>query len=159
VHSLYFLHSDYTPIAESQYDCTRYVTITGDLPTGNYTSKANLTNEKEIYDLTDKLGLPLEYTIVCIYIALSYLAAVKAYQLHMKQRTRTDFKTNVNLSFVILFLVWASGNLLYTILFSAALTDTNFFYIKSVLTLTYFLTYLGFTLIVHYRYRLNFSLL
>jgi uncharacterized membrane protein len=146
-------------IAESQYDCKRYVTISVHALTGNKTSSENLTTEMEFYDLPDKIGLPLEYTIVCIYIVLSYLAAFKAYQLHMKQRTRTDFKTNVNLSFVILFLVWASGNLLYTILIGAALTDTNFFYIKSVLTLTYFASYLGFTLIVHYRYRLIFSLL
>jgi hypothetical protein len=121
-------------------------------------AEQNLTKDKDIYDLPDDTGLAIEYLIVCLYIVLSYLAAYKAYILHMQQRTRTDFKTNVNLSFVIFFLVWASGNLLYTILISAALTDTNFFYIKSVLTLTYFLTYLGFTLIVHYRYRLIFSL-
>jgi hypothetical protein len=87
-------------IAESQYDCTRYITISGDVLAENYTSSANVAKEKEFYDLPDNLGLPLEYTIVCIYIVLSYLAAFKAYQLHMKQRTRTDFKTNVNLSFV-----------------------------------------------------------
>jgi hypothetical protein len=145
-------------LSESQYDCTLFEESSANTA-GNETSKAYLTNEKEFYDLPDDTGLAIEYTIVCIYIALSYLAALKAYQLHMKQRTRTDFKTNVNLSFVIFFLVWASGNLLYTILVSMALTDTNFFYIKSVLTVTYFSTYLGFTLIVHYRYRLIFSLL
>jgi hypothetical protein len=145
-------------ISESQYDCTRFVAVPYNELAGNYTSSERLTQEKEFYDLPDKVGLALEYTIVCIYIVLSYFAAFKAYQLHMQQSTRTDFKTRINLSFVILFLVWASGNLFYLIVFSAALTDTNFFYIKSVLTLTYFSTYLGFTLIVHYRYRLTFSL-
>jgi hypothetical protein len=151
--------SGYT-ISESQYDCTNFVTV---YVIGNSTTPANLTTsstpKNDYYDLPDYLGLSIEYTIVCIYIVVSYLAAFKAFRLHMQQRTRTDFKTNVNLSFVILFLVWASGNLLYTILISTALTDTNFFYIKSVITLTYFTTYLGFTLIVHYRYRLIFSFL
>jgi hypothetical protein len=137
--------SGYT-IAKSQYDCTRYITITEEVIAGNYTI-ADLTSEKEFYDLSDEVGLVIEYLIVCIYIVLSYLAAFKAYTLYMKQRTRTSFKTNVNLSFVILFLVWASGNLLYMVLYSVALTDTNFFYIKSVLTLTYFATYFGFYLI------------
>jgi hypothetical protein len=146
-------------ISESQYDCTRFVSVPlVSTPAGNYTSSASLTTENEFYDLSDAVGLSLEYAIVCIYIVFSYIAAFKAYQLHQKQRTRTDFKTNVNRSFVILFLVWGSGNLLYLILLSVALTDTNFFYIKSVLTLTYFASYFGFYLIVHYRYRLTFSL-
>jgi hypothetical protein len=146
-------------ISESQYDCTRFVSVPlVNTPAGNYTSSANLTTENIFYDLSDAVGLPLEYAIVCIYIIFSYIAAFKAYQLHQKQLTRTDFKTNVNRSFVILFLVWGSGNLLYLILLSVALTDTNFFYIKSVLTLTYFTSYFGFYLIVHYRYRLTFSL-
>jgi hypothetical protein len=151
--------SGYT-ISETQYDCTSFVTI---YVIGNSTVPANLTTSSsamnEYYDLPDNVGLPIEYTIVCIYIVLSYMAAFKAYKLHMLQRTRTDFKTNINLSFVVLFLIWASGNLLYLVLYSAALTDTNFFYIKSVLTLTYFATYSGFILIVHYRYILDFSLL
>jgi hypothetical protein len=138
-------------IAESQYDCTRYVTISGDALAGNSTVSGDLTTKKGFNDLPDDAGMAIEYLIVCLYILLSYIAAFKAYQLHMEQRTRTGFKTNVNFSFVILFLVWASGNLFYLIVFSTALTDTNFFYIKSILTLTYFATYLGFTLIVHYR--------
>jgi hypothetical protein len=145
-------------ISESQYDCKQYVTVSVHALTGNYTSLPNVTEEKKPYDLSDAVGLPLEYAIVCIYIVVSYIAAFKAYQLHQKQRTRTDFKTNVNRSFVILFLVWGSGNLLFMILLSVALTDTSFFYIKSVLTLTYFASYFGFYLIVHYRYRLTFSL-
>jgi hypothetical protein len=147
-------------ISESQYDCTRFVTV---YEVGNSTVPGHLTTTttamNEYYDLPDNVGLPIEYAIVCIYITLSYLAAFKAYKLHMLQRTRTDFKTNINRSFVVLFLVWASGNLLYLLLFSVALTDTNFFYIKTVLTLTYFATYSGFILIVHYRYNLDFSLL
>jgi hypothetical protein len=114
-------------ISESQYDCTRFVADPDTILAGNYTSSANLTKEKKFYDLPDNLGLALEYIIVFIYIMLSYLAVFKAYQLHLQQRTRTDFKTNVNFSFVILFLVWASGNMLYTILISAALTDITSF--------------------------------
>jgi hypothetical protein len=144
-------------IAKSQYDCKKFITVPDSLITGNSSSpgnsKSSPTTKNEYYDLLDAVGLPLEYTIVCIYIVLAYLAAFKAYRLHMQQRTRTDFKTNINISFVILFLVWASGNLLYLILFSTALTETNFFYIKSVLTLTYFATYSGFTLLVQYRYH------
>jgi hypothetical protein len=151
--------SGYT-ISQRNYDCEKFNTLED---VGNSTSTANLTaktsTQNEYYDLPDSVGLTIEYLIVCIYIVLSYLAAFKAYRLHQKQRTRTDFKTNINLLFIILFLVWATGNLVYMILLSAALTDSNFFYIKSVLTLTYFATYLGFTLIVHYRYRLMFSLL
>jgi hypothetical protein len=144
-------------ISKSRYDCSSFVTFyevgISTVP-GNLSTSSTAMND--YYDLPDDVGLPIEYAIVCIYIVLSYLAAFKAYRLHMKQLTRTDFKTNINLSFVILFLVWASGSLLYLLLFSAALTDTNFFYIKTVLTLTYFATYSGFTLIVHYRYLLDF---
>jgi hypothetical protein len=143
-------------ISESQYDCGQFLTTAEENSTdfaANSTSTAPVMNA--YYDLPDEIGLPLEYTIVLIYIVLSYLAAFKAYKLHMQQRTRTDFKTNVNLSFFILFLVWATGNLLYLLLYSVFLTASNFFYIKMVLTLTYFLTYLGFALIVHYRYKLG----
>jgi hypothetical protein len=143
-------------ISGSQYDCKQFSTTAEENSTdiaSNSTSTALVKNV--YYDLPDEIGLPLEYTIVLIYIVLSYLAAFKAYKLHMQQRTRTDFKTNVNLSFVILFLVWATGNLLYLVLYSVFLTASNFFYIKMVLTLTYFLTYLGFALIVHYRYELG----
>jgi hypothetical protein len=151
--------SGYT-ISESQYDCTRFVTV---YEVGNSTAPANLSSgssaKNDYYDLSDEVGLPIEYVIVCIYIVLSYLAAFKAYRLHIQQRTRTGFKTNINRSFVVFFMIWASGNLLYLLLFSVALTDTNFFYIKTVLTLTYFATYSGFILIVHYRHNLDFSLL
>ena len=35
---------------------------------------------------------------------------------------------------------------------SSALTTSNFFQIKTILTVTYFVTYLGFTLLIHYRF-------
>jgi hypothetical protein len=144
--------SGYT-ISESQYDCKRLINVPVSALLANSTSKGNLTSKNELYDdLSDVVGRSLEYIVVCVYIVLSYLAAYKAYRIYMKQRTRTDFKTNVNFSFVVLFFVWASGKLLYMILYSVALTDTSFFYIKSVLTLTFFATYFGFYLIVHYRY-------
>jgi hypothetical protein len=146
--------SGYT-ISHSQYDCKRFVT---DEDVGNSTSTANLTakasTKNKYYDLPDDVGLSIEYITVCIYIVISYFAAYKAYRLHMQQRTRTDFKTNINQSFVILFLFWASGNLLYLLIYSIFVTDSNFFYIKTVLTLTYFGTYSGFTLLVHYRFSL-----
>jgi hypothetical protein len=40
------------------------------------------------------------------------------------------------------------------LIYSIFVTDSNFFYIKTVLTLTYFGTYSGFTLLVHYRFSL-----
>jgi hypothetical protein len=137
-------------IAESQYNCNRYAMA------GNGSGVANLTTsaKNQYYDLDNDTGLAIEYSIVCIYIVLSYMSAYKAYILHKMQQTRSDFKTSVNISFVVLFLVWASGNLIYMVLYSIVLSEASFFYIKTLLTMTYFLTYFGFILIVHYRYGL-----
>lgn len=67
------------------------------------------------------------------------------------------FKTSVNISFLILFSFWALGNLIYLVVFSAALTTTNFAGIKLILTLTFFATYYSFVLIVQYRFRTIFN--
>jgi hypothetical protein len=132
-------------ISESQYDCTHFV---AEAAVNNSTTSANSTSiasENSLgFDLSDDIGLAIEYVIVCIYIIISYIAAYKAFRLHIQQRTRTEFKTTINLSFVVLFLVWATGTLVYMVLHSLFLTASNFFYIKTLLTLTHFVTYFGF---------------
>jgi hypothetical protein len=107
--------------------------------------------------LSDEVGLALEYLIVCAYILVSVYGAYCSYNVHQLQKTRSDFKTNVNIGFTSLFSVWASENLLFMVLYSVAATETSFFYIKQVLRLTYFITYFGFTLIIHYRYVVTIS--
>jgi hypothetical protein len=103
-------------------------------------------------DLSEDIGLALEYLIVCIYIIISVYGAYRSYTVHQQQRTRSDYKTNINIGFIALFSIWACGNLLYMVIYSLALTESNFFYIKQILMLTYFIVYLGFTLLIQYRY-------
>jgi hypothetical protein len=141
-------------ITEDVYDCSYYVTALDQ--SHEYGNSASLpfevAEENKYPDLPNDVGLALEYLIVCIYVLVSAFGAYRSYGVYQLQRTRSDYKVNINIGFVALFSIWAFGNLLYMVLYSFALTETNFFYIKSVLTLTYFVTYFGFTLIIHYRY-------
>jgi hypothetical protein len=145
-------------VSEDVYDCSYYVTVqVQSYDQDNSTSSSFVVAKNAYPDLSDEVGLALEYLIVCVYILISLYGAYRSYKVHQLQRTRSDFKTNVNIGFIALFSIWASGNLLYMLLYSVAATKTSFFYIKQVLTLTYFITYFGFTLIIHYRYVVSFS--
>jgi hypothetical protein len=147
-------------VSKDIYDCSQYVTgpfdslLDEDVASYSTSSTILVLHDKYIYpDLSDDVGLALEYLIVCIYILVSVYGAYRSYKVHQLQRTRSEYKTNVNIGFIALFSIWASGNLLFMVLYSFFLTESNFFYIKSVLTLTYFATYFGFTLLILYRYE------
>lgn len=139
-------------LSDGQYDCSLFLSEAQDPSQANTTtSNQTISRTGELTDLPDNIGLAIEYFIVCVYIAISYAAAILAFLQYLSQKHSSLFKTVLNISMIAFFSVWASGNLLYTVLFSAALTESNFFYIKMGLTLTYFLTFYSFTVIVHYR--------
>jgi hypothetical protein len=141
-------------VSKDIYDCSYYVTVqVQSYDQGNSTSSSFVVVKNAYPDLSDEVGLALEYLIVCIYILVSVYGAYRSYKVHQLQRTISEYKTNVNIGFITLFSIWASGNLLYMLLYSLFLTEANFFYIKSILTLTYFATYFGFTLLILYRYE------
>jgi hypothetical protein len=141
-------------INKDVYDCSYYVTVqVQSYEQGNSTSSSFDVVKDAYPDLSDDVGLALEYLIVCIYILVSVYGAYRSFKVHQLQRTRSEYKTNVNIGFIVLFSIWASGNLLYMLLYSLFVTPSNFFYIKSILTLTYFATYFGFTLLILYRYE------
>jgi hypothetical protein len=141
-------------VSKDVYDCSYYLkNEVQSKNEGDVTSELFTLVESEFPDLPDDVGLALEYLIVCIYILVALYGAYRSYSVHQQQRTRSDYKTNVNIGFIVLFSSWAFGNLLYMVLYSLALTESNFFYIKQVLTLTYFVVYFGFVLIIQYRYE------
>jgi hypothetical protein len=166
-HACYFLNEDavmefssvpggivggYT-VSEDVYDCSYYVTAQVQLVVNGNSSSVSFEVVRNGYpDLSDDVGLAMEYLIVCIYILVSAYGAYRSYIVHQQQRTRSDYKTNINIGFIALFSIWAFGNLLYMVIYTLALTEMNFFYIKQILTLTYFIVYLGFTLLIQYRY-------
>jgi len=96
-------------------------------------------------------GLVLEILLAAIYILVSYYYAFRAYRKHITQTTRAGFNTSINVTFFALFSTWATGNLIYQAVSFAMGSDSNY-YIKQILTLTYFTTYLIFVMAVHYRY-------
>jgi hypothetical protein len=141
-------------VSEDVYDCSYYGSAkVQPVFNGNSSSVSFKVVGNNYPDFSDDIGLALEYLIVCIYILVSLYGAYRSYTVHQQQRTRSDYKTNINIGFIALFSIWACGNLLYMVIYSLALTETNIFFIKSVLTLTYFVTFFGFTLIIHYRYN------
>jgi hypothetical protein len=139
-------------VSEDIYDCSYYVSVlVVSYEEGNTTAPSFILMESTYPDFPENVGLALEYSIVCIYILVAVYGAYRSYRVHQSQRTRSDYKTNVNIGFIALFTAWAIGNLLYMLLYSLALTESNFFYIKQVLTLSYFVVYFGFVLIIQYR--------
>ncbi|KAL3895213.1 MAG: hypothetical protein SGCHY_004834, partial [Lobulomycetales sp.] len=144
-------------ISESQYNCEPFYVVL-EAPNLNYTLDTNVTIEADT-STEPSILLIAEYVIVAAYILISYAAAIVAFRRRQLQKSMSDFKVFLNTSFTALFLVWASGNLAYMILFSALVEQSNFFYIKLILTLTYFFTYYGFALIIHYRRVAPYSML
>lgn len=137
-------------LSENQYDCSFFVS-----DTQNRTANLTIQETKIIKytDMPDDVGIILEYTIVSLYVVFAYFASFQHFLKFKAQKSRTSFKTRMNFSIAVLFFVWATGNLVYTFLFSTVLSDSNFFYIKTVLTITYFTAFYAFTMIVHYRYN------
>ncbi|KAL3897993.1 MAG: hypothetical protein SGCHY_003044 [Lobulomycetales sp.] len=139
-------------VTESQYNCKKFLVETVTLYSNSTTDSNTTTEESAIRSERDEgILLIAEYVIVAAYILISYAAAFVALRRRRLQKSMSDFKVFLNSSFSALFLVWGTGNLAYTVLFSLLLDEFNFFYIKSLLTLTYFFTYYGFVLIIHYR--------
>lgn len=139
-------------VSESQYSCAQFA-VERITVTLNSTAENNGTTVEYDYAPEFNGQLTAEYVIVLAYILISYVAAGFALRRRYLQKTMSDFKVFLNSSFAALFLVWGTGNLVYTVCFSLLLDESNFFFIKLVLTVTYFMTYYGFALIVHYRYR------
>ncbi|KAL3898141.1 MAG: hypothetical protein SGCHY_002939 [Lobulomycetales sp.] len=143
-------------VTESQYDCRRFLVETVTVDSNSAVSPNSTTG---ISDLPPEINsgalLIAEYAIVAAYILISYAAAFVALKRRRLQRRMSDFKLFLNTSFSALFLVWGTGNLAYMVLFSLLVDESNFFYIKSVLTLTYFFTFYGFSLIIHYRMMID----
>ena len=141
-------------MAESQYDCSHFDATNDE--TNDDKDKSNALkpeDQPEIEDVSKYVGLIIEYGIVCLYILISGFAAHKARALHRIQLSRSLFRTKLNVSFVIFFVAWGSGNLAYLVLYTLFASSSSLFYIKCILTLTFFMCYFGFTLIVHYRYE------
>ncbi|KAL3894593.1 MAG: hypothetical protein SGCHY_005188, partial [Lobulomycetales sp.] len=141
-------------VTESQYNCRKFFVETVTLNANSTMAPATTSGESNLLPEISSEGLLIaEYAIVAAYILISYAAAFVALRRRRLQRSMSDFKMFLNTSFAALFLVWGTGNLMYAVLFSALLDDGNFFLIKSVLTLTYFFTYYGFALAIHYRFH------
>lgn len=131
-------------IRRDQYNCDAFIPKNDPNDTASpFSSPQN--------EAPNTVGLVFEYLITCLHILLSYYSAYRAWNLHQAQKTRSEFKTTINVTFFVHFVVWGTGNLTYMIVYSTALTVNNFFYIKSILTLTYFIAYFSFVLLVHYR--------
>ncbi|KAL3895125.1 MAG: hypothetical protein SGCHY_004887, partial [Lobulomycetales sp.] len=140
-------------VTESQYNCRRFLVETVTLDSNSALAPNSTTGDSDRPPEINSGALVIaEYAIVAAYILISYAAAIVALKRRRLQSSMSDFKVFLNTSFSAIFLVWGTGNLLYMVLFSLLLDESNFFLIKSVLTLTYFFTYYGFALTIHYRY-------
>lgn len=139
-------------VSESQYQCPAFVTIIENVPTNDDQSSSplSLTADQPV-DIQGDVGLAVEYSLTGLYILISYAGAIRAWTFYRKQKNMSRFRSVLNASFIILFSIWGTGTLVYTILFSVALNESNFFHIKTLLTFTYFTTYFLFYLIIHYR--------
>lgn len=143
---------DGVTLSQRQYDCSVFLSISDDSNQSGVTSESQTRISEDNYiDIPDGIDIVIEYGIVMLYIALSYAAATQAFSRYWVQGNRTFFKTRINLSLVCLFSVWVTGNLLYLVLYNSILSESNFFYVKMLLTSTYSITYSSFTMIVHVR--------
>ncbi|KAL3895396.1 MAG: hypothetical protein SGCHY_004724, partial [Lobulomycetales sp.] len=141
-------------VTESQYNCRKFVVETVTLDSSSNVAPNSTTGGSDLLpEINSGSLLITEYVIVTAYILISYAAAIVALRRRRLQSSMSDFKVFLNTSFSAIFLVWGTGNLVYMVLFSLLLDESNFFLIKSVLTLTYFFTYYGFALTIHYRFH------
>jgi hypothetical protein len=139
-------------VSEDQYDCSKFKTQPIKTPKGHENAtRSTFTDAYQVFDIEDDLGLALEVLLALVYISIAAFYAYRAYKLHIAQRTRSDFKTNINIAFFAMFTIWASGNLIHLIAYFFKTRESNY-YVKQVLTLTYFATYLIFVMAIHYRY-------
>jgi hypothetical protein len=140
-------------ITEDQYKCSKFKKETVLNETSMGMNATELKIDVKVYpDLQDGVGLIIEVSLAAIYIAFAVFYAYRAYKQQVAQRTRSGFKTTINIAFFALFTVWASGNLIYLAAYFFQTRESNY-YIKQILTLTFFITYLLFVLVIHYRYH------
>jgi hypothetical protein len=126
-----------------QYSCDFFL-----LARSENSTVANTTEEYQ--DDDDDFGL-LKTLLMSVYISIAAFYAYRSYKLHVSQEIKS-LKSNINLAFFALFTIWASGNLIYLVAYFFK-TQESSYYVKQILTLTYFATYLIFTMATHYRYH------
>jgi hypothetical protein len=142
-------------VDEDQYDCSRFKThtIQNGMTSLNATVSELSLVAKAYPDISDDVGLVVEVSLASIYILIAAFYTFRARKLHNAQRTHSSFKTNINAAFLAVF---ATGNLIYLVSYFFQTRESNF-YVKQILTLTYFGTYLLFVMSVHYRYHASLT--